>query len=80
MWIIRFEDDDTRDNPQSHPVTAMKLKIKDLDYVKKLGQQSRTTSTHSPVLSKQLGQRQLRDVDNSASKQCLHGCDGRRKD
>ena len=35
----------------------MKLKIKDLDYVKKLGQQSRTTSTHSPVLSKEPGTR-----------------------
>ena len=38
----------------------MKLKIKDLDYMKKLGQQSRTTSTHSPVRSKKLGQWQLR--------------------
>ena len=38
--------------------------------VKKLGQQSRTTSKHNPVLSKKLGQRQLRDVDNSGSKQC----------
>ena len=46
----------------------MKLKIKDLDYVKKVGQQSRTISTHSPVLSKKLGQCQLSDVDNSASK------------
>ena len=53
-WIIRFEDDRACDDPQSDSVTAMKLKIKDLDYVKKLGQQSRTTSTHSPVLVGQL--------------------------
>ena len=38
----------------------MKLKIKDLDYMKKLGQQSRTTSRHSLVRSKKLGQCQLK--------------------
>ena len=46
-WIIRYEDDHTCDNPQPDSVTAMKLKIKDLDYMKKRGQQSRTTSTQS---------------------------------
>ena len=50
-WIIRYKDDHTCDNPQRDSVVAMKLKIKDLDYVKKLGQQSRTTSAHSLVLS-----------------------------
>ena len=67
-WIIRYKDDHTCDNPQPDSVTAMKRKIKDLDYVKELGQQSRTTSAHSPVLSKKLGECQLSDVDNSASK------------
>ena len=57
--------DRTCGNPQSDPATAMKLKIKDLDYVKELGQQSRTTSTQSLVLSKQLWQGQLRDVEQA---------------
>ena len=56
-WIIRYEDDHTCDKPQSNSVAAMNLKIKDLDYMKKLGQQSRTTSTHSLVLSKEPGTR-----------------------
>ena len=40
-WIIRYEDDHTCDKPQSNSVAAMNLKIKDLDYMKKLGQQSK---------------------------------------
>ena len=45
----------TRVTIRSQTLTAMKLKIKDQDHLKKLCQQSRTTSTHSPVLSKEAG-------------------------